>query len=106
MLRELENYVLSYLYEKLVGKLKDEKIQERKQELEKRLLHVNDQIGSAYKQSAKREENEYSGTARSTVVHSVICLQDPVVWAQIAAVLVYRAIQVTQVIVKQIINLY
>ena len=35
---------------------KDEQIQERKQELEKRLLHVNDQIGSAYKQSAKKEE--------------------------------------------------
>ena len=35
MLRELENYVLSCLHEKLVGKLKDEKIQERKQELEK-----------------------------------------------------------------------
>ena len=54
-LREIENYVLSCLHEKHVGKLKDEKIQERKQELEKRLLHVNGQIRSANKQSAKRE---------------------------------------------------
>ena len=54
-LRELENYVLSCLDQKLVGKLKDEQIQERKQELEKRLLHVNGQIRSANKQSAKRE---------------------------------------------------
>ena len=57
-LHEIENYVLSCLHEKHVGKLKDEQIQERKQELEKRLLHVNDQIGSANKQSAKRQENE------------------------------------------------
>ena len=58
MLRELEKYVLSCSREKLVGKLKDEKIQERKQALKKRLLHVNDQIGFAQKQSAKREKNE------------------------------------------------
>ena len=55
-LRELENYISSCLHEKTVGKLKDEQIQERKRELEKRLLHVNDQIGSGNKQSAKREE--------------------------------------------------
>ena len=55
-LRELENYVSSCPHEKIVGKPKDEQIQVRKQELEKRLLHVNDQIGSANKQFAKSEE--------------------------------------------------
>ena len=55
-LRELENYVSSCLHEKLVVKLKGEQIQKRKQEPKKRLLHVNDQIGSSNKQSAKKEK--------------------------------------------------
>ena len=45
---------LLFADKKLAGKSKDEQMQERKQELEKRLLHVNDQIGSANKKSAKR----------------------------------------------------
>ena len=55
-LRELENYVSSYLYEKLAWKPNGEQIRERKQELEKRLLHVNDQYGPVNKKSAKRDE--------------------------------------------------
>ena len=55
-LRELENHVSSCLHEKLVEKQKEEQIQERKQELKKPLLYVNDKIGYANKQSAKREE--------------------------------------------------
>ena len=55
-LRELENHVSSCLHEKLVEKQKEEQIQERKQELEKRSLHINDQYGSVNKQFAKREE--------------------------------------------------
>ncbi|XP_074029140.1 bromodomain-containing protein 3 isoform X4 [Leptinotarsa decemlineata] len=62
-LRELESYVASCLrkkprkpyYKKVTGKSKDEQIAEKKQELEKRLIDVNDKIGNS-KKAAKKEE--------------------------------------------------
>ncbi|CAH0552951.1 unnamed protein product [Brassicogethes aeneus] len=61
-LRELESYVASCLrkkprkpyYKKVQGKSKDEQMAEKKQELEKRLLDVNDKIGT--KKAPKKEE--------------------------------------------------
>ncbi|KAJ8945813.1 hypothetical protein NQ314_009035 [Rhamnusium bicolor] len=60
-LRELESYVASCLrkkprkpyYKKIAGKSKDEQIAEKKQELEKRLLDVNDKIGNSKKAPKK-----------------------------------------------------
>ncbi|XP_044756346.1 bromodomain-containing protein 3-like isoform X2 [Coccinella septempunctata] len=60
-LRELESYVASCLrkkprkpyYKKMPGKSKDEQIAEKKQELEKRLLDVNDKIGNSKKGGKK-----------------------------------------------------
>nr|CAI5832521.1 unnamed protein product [Callosobruchus analis] len=60
-LRELESYVASCLrkkprkpyYKKVAGKSKDEQIAEKKQELEKRLLDVNDKIGNSKKAPKK-----------------------------------------------------
>lgn len=53
-LRELENYVASCLrkkiHKKISGKSKDEQMAEKKQELEKRLLHVTGQLGNSSKQ--------------------------------------------------------
>ncbi|XP_074029137.1 bromodomain-containing protein 3 isoform X2 [Leptinotarsa decemlineata] len=58
-LRELESYVASCLrkkpHKKVTGKSKDEQIAEKKQELEKRLIDVNDKIGNS-KKAAKKEE--------------------------------------------------
>ncbi|VEN58721.1 unnamed protein product [Callosobruchus maculatus] len=56
-LRELESYVASCLrkkpHKKVAGKSKDEQIAEKKQELEKRLLDVNDKIGNSKKAPKK-----------------------------------------------------
>ncbi|KAK9707917.1 Bromodomain extra-terminal - transcription regulation [Popillia japonica] len=59
-LRELESYVASCLrkkpHKKLPGKSKDEQMQEKKQELEKRLLDVNDRMGNANKKVPKKDD--------------------------------------------------
>ncbi|KAL3276448.1 hypothetical protein HHI36_011829 [Cryptolaemus montrouzieri] len=66
-LRELESYVASCLrkkpHKKMPGKSKDEQMAEKKQELEKRLLDVNDKIGNS-KKGGKKEAGKIdaSGT--------------------------------------------
>ncbi|XP_031333781.1 bromodomain-containing protein 3-like isoform X3 [Photinus pyralis] len=61
-LRELESYVASCLrkkpHKKVPGKSKDEQMAEKKQELEKRLLDVNDKIGNTKKTAKKDEANK------------------------------------------------
>lgn len=61
-LRELESYVASCLrkkpHKKMPGKSKDEQMAEKKQELEKRLLDVNDKIGNTKKATKKDEANK------------------------------------------------
>ncbi|KAG5896493.1 hypothetical protein JTB14_005870 [Gonioctena quinquepunctata] len=58
-LRELESYVASCLrkkpHKKVAGKSKDEQIAQKKEELEKRLIDVNDKIGNS-KKAAKKED--------------------------------------------------
>jgi len=58
-LRELENYVASCLrkktHKKVSGKTKDEQMQEKKQELEKRLQDVTGQLGTGKKVAKKGE---------------------------------------------------
>ncbi|XP_072386839.1 homeotic protein female sterile-like isoform X1 [Diabrotica undecimpunctata] len=69
-LRELESYVASCLrkkprkpyYKKVAGKSKDEQIAEKKQELEKRLIDVNDKIGNSKKAPKKDEANKVDPT--------------------------------------------
>ncbi|XP_068912588.1 bromodomain-containing protein 3-like isoform X5 [Tenebrio molitor] len=69
-LRELESYVASCLrkkprkpyYKKMPGKSKDEQMAEKKQELEKRLLDVNDKIGNSKKAPKKEEANRVDPT--------------------------------------------
>ncbi|XP_056643447.1 bromodomain-containing protein 3-like isoform X4 [Diorhabda sublineata] len=72
-LRELESYVASCLrkkprkpyYKKVAGKSKDEQIAEKKQELEKRLIDVNDKIGNTKKTPKKDEANKVDPTGAS-----------------------------------------
>ncbi|KYB25061.1 bromodomain-containing protein 3 isoform X3 [Tribolium castaneum] len=65
-LRELESYVASCLrkkpHKKMPGKSKDEQMAEKKQELEKRLLDVNDKIGNSKKAPKKEEANRVDPT--------------------------------------------
>ncbi|XP_018572720.1 bromodomain-containing protein 3 isoform X2 [Anoplophora glabripennis] len=65
-LRELESYVASCLrkkpHKKIAGKSKDEQIAEKKQELEKRLLDVNDKIGNSKKAPKKEDANKVDPT--------------------------------------------
>ncbi|CAH1164402.1 unnamed protein product [Phyllotreta striolata] len=69
-LRELESYVASCLrkkprkpyYKKVAGKSKDEQMAEKKQELEKRLIDVNDKIGNSKKAPKKDEANKVDPT--------------------------------------------
>lgn len=65
-LRELESYVASCLrkkpHKKVAGKSKDEQIAEKKQELEKRLIDVNDKIGNSKKAPKKDESNKVDPT--------------------------------------------
>ncbi|XP_045467510.1 bromodomain-containing protein 3-like isoform X2 [Harmonia axyridis] len=69
-LRELESYVASCLrkkprkpyYKKMPGKSKDEQIAEKKQELEKRLLDVNDKIGNS-KKGGKKDAGKMDSSA-------------------------------------------
>ncbi|XP_063912894.1 bromodomain-containing protein 3-like isoform X4 [Zophobas morio] len=69
-LRELESYVASCLrkkprkpyYKKMPGKSKDEQMAEKKQELEKRLIDVNDKIGNSKKAPKKEEANRVDPT--------------------------------------------
>ncbi|XP_056643445.1 homeotic protein female sterile-like isoform X2 [Diorhabda sublineata] len=68
-LRELESYVASCLrkkpHKKVAGKSKDEQIAEKKQELEKRLIDVNDKIGNTKKTPKKDEANKVDPTGAS-----------------------------------------
>ncbi|KAK9884638.1 hypothetical protein WA026_007476 [Henosepilachna vigintioctopunctata] len=65
-LRELESYVASCLrkkpHKKMPGKSKDEQMAEKKQELEKRLLDVNDKIGNSKKGGKKEEAGKVDAT--------------------------------------------
>ncbi|CAH1119082.1 unnamed protein product [Phaedon cochleariae] len=69
-LRELESYVASCLrkkprkqyYKKVAGKSKDEQMAEKKQELEKRLIDVNDKIGNPKKGPKKDDTSKADPT--------------------------------------------